>query len=283
MNRVLYHEWFPQMLYNHHQSGPAGTVVVVAAAARSRTTTTSIPLLILGLQSLGARDAHATGDRGQARRDDARRAAPYDGWWNGGIRNTGDVPQHHRDADRDDRQPDADARAARAAAADSRRRPARIRSRRRSGISGSRSTTRCRSTAPCSTTRRAIRENLLFNIYRMGQRSIERGSDDTGRRRRARDQRAGRERRPADAAAARRTRTWRCGRRCTQARAARSARATSFRRTRPTSRPRRSSSTRCARVNITVDRATRGFSVAGKTLSRAARTSCSPRRRSVRT
>src|SRR6185503_20884035 len=27
MNRVLYHEWFPQILYNHHQSGPAGTVV----------------------------------------------------------------------------------------------------------------------------------------------------------------------------------------------------------------------------------------------------------------
>ena len=27
MNRVLYHEWLPQILYNHHQSGPAGTVV----------------------------------------------------------------------------------------------------------------------------------------------------------------------------------------------------------------------------------------------------------------
>src|SRR3990170_3013613 len=26
INRVLYHEWFPQILFNHHQSGPAGTV-----------------------------------------------------------------------------------------------------------------------------------------------------------------------------------------------------------------------------------------------------------------
>jgi hypothetical protein len=26
INRVLYHEWFPQLLYNHHQSGPAGTI-----------------------------------------------------------------------------------------------------------------------------------------------------------------------------------------------------------------------------------------------------------------
>ncbi len=27
MNRVLYREWFPQIMYNHHQSGPAGTVL----------------------------------------------------------------------------------------------------------------------------------------------------------------------------------------------------------------------------------------------------------------
>jgi hypothetical protein len=27
MNRVLYHEWFPQIMYNHHQTGPAGTVM----------------------------------------------------------------------------------------------------------------------------------------------------------------------------------------------------------------------------------------------------------------
>jgi hypothetical protein len=26
INRVLYHEWFPQILYNHHQAGPAGTI-----------------------------------------------------------------------------------------------------------------------------------------------------------------------------------------------------------------------------------------------------------------
>src|SRR4030095_7656734 len=26
MNRVMYQEWFPQIVYNHHQSGPPGTV-----------------------------------------------------------------------------------------------------------------------------------------------------------------------------------------------------------------------------------------------------------------
>src|SRR5581483_6907477 len=27
MNHVLYHEWFPQIMYNHHQTGPAGAVM----------------------------------------------------------------------------------------------------------------------------------------------------------------------------------------------------------------------------------------------------------------
>jgi len=27
MNRVMYHEWFPQIVYNHHQAGPPGTVL----------------------------------------------------------------------------------------------------------------------------------------------------------------------------------------------------------------------------------------------------------------
>ena len=29
MNRVLYHEWLPQIMYNQHQSGPPGTVMFV--------------------------------------------------------------------------------------------------------------------------------------------------------------------------------------------------------------------------------------------------------------
>ena len=27
MNRIMFREWFPQIVYNHHQSGPAGTVM----------------------------------------------------------------------------------------------------------------------------------------------------------------------------------------------------------------------------------------------------------------
>ncbi|MFN9741004.1 MAG: M14 family zinc carboxypeptidase, partial [Acidobacteriota bacterium] len=27
INRIFYHEWFPQIVYNHHQTGPTGTVL----------------------------------------------------------------------------------------------------------------------------------------------------------------------------------------------------------------------------------------------------------------
>ena len=69
INRVLYHEWFPQILYNHHQSGPAGTVVFVAAM-RDPYNYNLDPLLVLGLQALGAAHARAAGGRREARRDD---------------------------------------------------------------------------------------------------------------------------------------------------------------------------------------------------------------------
>ena len=49
---MLYHEWLPQILYNHHQSGPAGTVVW-SSPQRDPYNYNLDPLLILGLQALG--------------------------------------------------------------------------------------------------------------------------------------------------------------------------------------------------------------------------------------
>src|SRR5215470_15291233 len=85
-NRVLYHEWFPQILYNHHQSGPAGTVVY-SPPLRDPFNYNLDPMLILGLQSLGAamHTRLAAENKGGAT---MRGGGPYDGWWNGGIRNT---------------------------------------------------------------------------------------------------------------------------------------------------------------------------------------------------
>src|SRR5262245_57410687 len=86
INRVLYHEWFPQLLYNHHQSGPARTVFW-SPPFRDPFNYNQDPLLVLGLQQLGlaihARLA-AEGKPGASMRS----SGAYDGWWNGGIRNT---------------------------------------------------------------------------------------------------------------------------------------------------------------------------------------------------
>jgi hypothetical protein len=86
INRALYHEWSPQVLYNHHQSGPAGTVFW-SPPFRDPFNYNQDPLLVLGLQQLGlAIHARMAGENkpGAA----ARAAGAYDGWWNGGIRNT---------------------------------------------------------------------------------------------------------------------------------------------------------------------------------------------------
>src|SRR5262245_15037747 len=86
IHRVLYHAWSPPILYNHHQSGPAGTVFW-SPPFRDPFNYNQDPLLVLGLQQLGlaihSRMA-AEGKPGAA----SRAAGAYDGWWNGGIRNT---------------------------------------------------------------------------------------------------------------------------------------------------------------------------------------------------
>ena len=86
MNRVLYHEWFPQLLYNHHQSGPSGTVVWTPPL-RDPYNYNLHPMLVLGFQSLGAA-MHTRLAAENKPGATMRSGGPYDGWWNGGIRNT---------------------------------------------------------------------------------------------------------------------------------------------------------------------------------------------------
>ena len=72
INRVLYHDWLPQILYNHHQSGPAGTVVW---SSPQRDPVQLQPRSAADPRAAGARHAHApaAGRRGQAGRDDGVR------------------------------------------------------------------------------------------------------------------------------------------------------------------------------------------------------------------
>ncbi|HET9423985.1 MAG TPA: M14 metallopeptidase family protein [Gemmatimonadaceae bacterium] len=86
INRVLYWQWFPQILYNHHQSGPAGTIVY-SPPLRDPYNYNLDPGIIVGLQSVGAAMNTRLVMEGKGGLTQ-RTGASYDGWWNGGIRNT---------------------------------------------------------------------------------------------------------------------------------------------------------------------------------------------------
>ncbi|MBZ5500400.1 MAG: peptidase [Acidobacteriia bacterium] len=86
MNRVLYHEWFPQIIYNHHQSGPAGTVLW-SPPLRDPFNYNQDPLLVLGIQTVGLALHTRLAVEGKPGAT-MRSGGPYDGWWNGGLRNT---------------------------------------------------------------------------------------------------------------------------------------------------------------------------------------------------
>lgn len=176
INRVLYHEWLPQILYNHHQSGPAGTVVW-SSPQRDPYNYNLDPLLILGLQALGTHMHQRLASEGKPGATMAS-GASYDGWWNGGIRNTGNfhniiaILTETIGSPTPMRIPYVPARQI-----PSRDLPFPIAPqewRFRQSMDYSMSFNR----AVIDYASRN-REHLLFNIYRMGQRAIERGSEDT--------------------------------------------------------------------------------------------------------
>ena len=87
MNRVLYREWFPQIVYNHHQSGPPGTVMF-APPFRDPFNYVFDPLIPVEHRP-GRRGHAARGLPPRASRASRRAAAPtYSAWWNGGLRTT---------------------------------------------------------------------------------------------------------------------------------------------------------------------------------------------------
>ena len=175
INRVTYHEWFPQIIYNHHQTGPSGTVLF-APPFRDPFNHNYDPLIPLSIDLVGA-NMHsrfvAEGKPGSTMRSGAN----YSTWWNGGLRTTvyfhnmiglltetiGNptpieipfVPSYHL--------PRGDI-------------PSPIAPQRwhfRQSVEYS--LTANRSVLDLASRQR---EHLLYNIYRMGRNSIERGSRD---------------------------------------------------------------------------------------------------------
>ncbi len=86
MNRVLYSEWFPQIMYNHHQTGPAGTVMF-APPFRDPFNFNFDPLVPIGIDIVGAAMANRMAAEGKPGFT-SRKGANYSTWWNGGLRTT---------------------------------------------------------------------------------------------------------------------------------------------------------------------------------------------------
>lgn len=84
IGRQLYVEWIPQIVYNHHQTGPAGTVVA-GPPYRDPFNYVYDPLLITSLDAVGAAmnsRLNAEGKPGYTQ----RAGSVYSTWWNGGLR-----------------------------------------------------------------------------------------------------------------------------------------------------------------------------------------------------
>ena len=86
VSRVFYRDWCPQVVYNHHQSAPRGTIIFTPPF-RDPFNYYVDPMCIRGIEVVSAHmnDRFAAeGKPGVI----SRSGAPYSGWWNGGLRST---------------------------------------------------------------------------------------------------------------------------------------------------------------------------------------------------
>ena len=86
ISRQIYVEWMPQVVYNHHQTGPAGSVLA-GPPYRDPFNFNYDPLVITSLDGIGAamnNRLHVEGKPGYTQRS----GSVYSTWWNGGLRTT---------------------------------------------------------------------------------------------------------------------------------------------------------------------------------------------------
>jgi hypothetical protein len=86
VNRVLYREWYPQIVYDHHQTGPAGTVMF-SPPFRDPANYFFHPLIITGLDLIGSA-MHQRFVEEDKPGVTSRTGSNYSTWWNGGFRTT---------------------------------------------------------------------------------------------------------------------------------------------------------------------------------------------------
>ncbi|HEU4418417.1 MAG TPA: M14 metallopeptidase family protein [Planctomycetota bacterium] len=86
VNRVFYTDWCPQIVYNHHQSAPRGTIIFTPPFRDPHNYYVDA-MVIRGIEIVSAHMNQrfaAEGKPGVI----SRSGAPYSGWWNGGLRST---------------------------------------------------------------------------------------------------------------------------------------------------------------------------------------------------
>ena len=86
ISRQLYVEWLPQIVYNHHQAGPAGSVVA-GPPYRDPFNYLFNPMVVTGIDAVGAamiNRLNAEGKPGYTERG----GSSFSTWYNGGLRTT---------------------------------------------------------------------------------------------------------------------------------------------------------------------------------------------------
>jgi Zinc carboxypeptidase len=86
ISRQLFVEWIPQIMYNHHQRGPAGSVLA-GPPYRDPFNYVYDPLLVTSIDAVGAamnNRLNAEGKPGYTQ----RAGSQFSTWWNGGLRTT---------------------------------------------------------------------------------------------------------------------------------------------------------------------------------------------------
>ena len=84
--RQLYLEWFPQIVYNHHQTAPVGTIVA-GPPYRDPFNYVYDPLIITSLDAVGAA-MHGRWIAEDMPGTTMKRGSVFSTWWNGGLRTT---------------------------------------------------------------------------------------------------------------------------------------------------------------------------------------------------
>ena len=86
ISRQQYLQWFPQIIYNHHQTGPPGSVLS-GPPYRDPFNYVYDPLLVTSLDAVGAEMQNRL-NRENKPGYTSRSGSSYSTWWNGGLRTT---------------------------------------------------------------------------------------------------------------------------------------------------------------------------------------------------